>query len=252
LPFGFCFEGGIVKKLALLLGVVAAGSANAALLWDNGPVVETGITNSSGNGVSVTAFHEPFRLGYEIGSASGNAIADDFTLGTAATVTSIRMFAFQNWSTPGQNSFNFSNVTLELATGGANGTVVQSTTQAAVNGGFVGYRTLVDLEERTRPIYAVDITGLNWNLGAGTYWVRFSTGIGTANSDFPYATLIADTPTNGNGMFRLNNGQFGPDNFVTTQPEFAFQVNGNAVPEPGTMIALGAGIAAIAARRRRK
>jgi hypothetical protein len=94
---------------------------------------------------------------------------------------------------------------------------------------------------------------INVNLNPGLYWIGM-----TVNEDFSNGqAFILDNTTplllgNGtaNNSLAYNPGAgFGQ---VVTQNAFTAAYSLTAVPEPGTMIALGAGLAALAARRRRK
>lgn len=94
---------------------------------------------------------------------------------------------------------------------------------------------------------------VNINLAPGTYWLGMSVKDDFANGQ---AFIMDNTAPSVLGAGTANNsiaynpaGGFGA---VVTQNRFNAAYSLTAVPEPGTMIALGAGLAALAARRRRK
>jgi hypothetical protein len=90
--------------------------------------------------------------------------------------------------------------------------------------------------------------------GAGTYWVAVI-GVMPATSNINQIGVGNNLAILGGSNAHLINpaGGFGmPGNNQNTNMSAAYRVEATAVPEPGSMIALGLGAAALAARRRRK
>lgn len=245
-----------MRKLAIFALAAVATGANAALLYSNGAVIDA--TSPAGNPINAMPSGNT-TFGLAVSGDNGFRAADNFTVtGPMWIVNSIDLYAYQTQSTP--QGYTFTTVSFDIVSGDVNtGTVVASGSNInSVNGGFMGYRVLnttaSNANNTTRPIYRVSVTGLNFNLNPGSYWLRYS--INGTLSTGPFAVpVVPFTYTNGNAQ--IDNA--GTGTFVTARDalsqrawEIPFEMRGTAVPEPATMIALGAGIAAIAARRRRK
>ncbi len=91
--------------------------------------------------------------------------------------------------------------------------------------------------------YSVDLDlGTAWNLNAGTtYWV------GASGNGFEAAQVSLLSPGDGH-MAQFNGATY---SFSTGVGDQAFQLYGDVVPEPASMIALG-GLALVAIRRKKK
>jgi hypothetical protein len=186
------------------------------------------------------------------GTTTNNVMADDFTVGAGGfLMTSIRLFTYQTGATApsitGANWAVGSAATRTLNTGSA-------ITNGWWNPNGVGvYRvTSTSTTDSTRRIQFVDIDVPDTFLAAGTHFLSFQfigslasgpwapplpTSLGTHGFNALQSTLAAPTFT------PVANGTGGAD--------LAFVINGQAVPEPGTMIALGLGAAALIRRRRK-
>ncbi len=237
-----------MKKLTIFALAAIAGSSQAVLLFNNGNV----INGTNANGQPISSFAAPSSLyGFGCQQVSNSSAADNFVATNNWTVQGFTVFSFQAQSSG--NAFTFTNVQWSLVSGDVNtGTVVASGSAAPANQGFVGYRVAATAPlNTTRPIYALGVTGLNINLTNGTnYWLRWSLD-GTLSSG-PWAIPIPGRTT-GNGQQSIAGGSFNTfvDNGNGFNVELPMLIHG-IVPEPTTMLALSAGIAAIVARRRRK
>lgn len=245
-----------MKKLAIVMSVATlAGAANAAVLYNQQNLING--TNSSG---AASLWGLPQTTSAASISAGGNfAAADDFTVaGGGWIVNQLSFYSYQAQQNGVNHSFTFTSATWQIVSGGVNGTVVASGSNVAVtNGGFLGYRAPNTLPDSTdQPIYRVNVAVNNLNLADGTYWVRWSLR-GSLNSGpwQPY-NLPAPSTANGSGNAAWKTATASTFSTWTNGGlngyDWPFTVEGTAVPEPGTMIALAAGISALAARRRRK
>lgn len=100
--------------------------------------------------------------------------------------------------------------------------------------------------------FSIDLADLG-NPAIGSQ-IRISAMIGNADHNYMSNQVLGGLPAGTNNLGGDGSGNFtgnlGGINFNQFAGEQYFTVN--VVPEPGTMIALGAGLAALAARRRRK
>lgn len=236
-----------MKKLAIIAIAAVAAAANANV-YSNGPVSDG--VNASNQPISkLISPASIFGFGGQI--AANNWMADDFTVtGPGWKVTRLSFFAYQT----GATGFTFNAANVGIVTGGDPnaGTSMLSLSNAAVtNGGLAAYRVSSTTPDVTnRPMFRVDVA-TNVILNAGVHSLKWSLG-GTLASG-PWFAPVAPF-TAGNATQSLNGGAFTAalDAGLGLQAELPFEVEYTVVPEPATMIALGAGIAAVAARRRRK
>lgn len=235
-----------MKKLAILSLVAVAGISSAAI-YDNGPF----ITNPTGGagGAAISELIAPqSTYGIGVQQTAGNSGADDFTVtGAGWKVSKIRLYSYQTNAT----AYTITSADWSVTGSNVNGSALFSGT-GGTNGGFQAYRVLSTAPTNTaRPIYAVDIN-VNFVLNPGQHWLRFTLQGSLASG--PWYPLVTPRPGTANGQQAVNNGAFAPyiEAGSGESQDFPFQLTYEVVPEPATMIALGAGIAAVAARRRRK
>lgn len=236
-----------MKTLALAVLAGVAASANAAVLFNNGPVFDVpGTPNLS---VLQSPPNTTFGYGAQGGTVN-NAVADDFTVTASAgwNVTSLRFFMYQ---TGANSNFTFTNLSFDIVPNLAdprNFTSVNLT--GANNGGLVAYRvTQTTLGDRARAIFAIDVP-VNINLAQGTYWLRWN-ATGTLASG-PWQPPVVPQGTVGNAAQAIGAaGAFAPVNNGAGAPvELPFIINGTVIPAPSALALLGLG-GLVAGRRRR-
>ncbi|MDX2018213.1 MAG: PEP-CTERM sorting domain-containing protein [Planctomycetota bacterium] len=224
-------------KFVCIAVLAAAGSVASAQLWNNGAVV-------NGSGLSVLdSGAGTLGAGHQI--SAGNTVAENFTAGVDWTVTGFSFFAYQT----GATAFTFTSASWQIAN--SHGDALALTNSAVSNGGLVGYRvTETTLTSTLRPIFRVDVTGLNINLAAGSYVLRWSLA-GTAASG-PWAPPVPGSLGSGNARQSVANGPFIAltDSLTGTGMELPFLINGTAVPTPASLALLGLGGIAMGRRRR--
>lgn len=211
--------------IAILAGAVSA--ANAAVLWDNN-IIPNGV---NGRAISPPAF-------------PNIRVVDDVRVGGPGwIVDTLKMSIIEdaNWTHGGNIDVYIYN-DASGAPGGLN---------AALNGlGFNRVATGNSYFGRAEYRYEINMGG--HVMAPGTYWVgaRNANGGGAGTNYWMTSNGGPDGAGSSTGYFSLNGGS-------TWSPEgtgwhHAFVIEGNPVPEPATMLAIGAGLAALAARRRRK
>lgn len=175
------------------------------------------------------------------------AIADDFTVsGLPVEITKITWWgASENFIFPDLTNFSSWWIRIYNDAAGLPGGQVFSLnvpkaatnpTYTGVNGTWGGH------------IYRQDVGGLLVFLMPGTYWLHIGSVNINPNDD---AWAWSQSQNNYNNTFA-----FGPPGGAWTISQgggdLTFMIEGNVIPEPATLFAVGVGLAALAARRRRK
>lgn len=237
-----------MKKTLLAALLAMAGTANAAVIYSNGPVVDV-------SGKSVVAPGAGF-YGWSAQTTAGNRVADNFSVGLGETwnISSIGFFSYQT----GATGFTFQNATWSIVQGDVNtGAVLASGVTALTDGGRVGYRvTSGTLTDTQRPIYRAEADVTDFSLGTGEYWLRWSLTGSLASG--PFIPTTADFKV-GNAVQGINNGSFNPLTDANHGVELPFELygsiltsNSSNVPEPTGIALLGLGLVGLVVTRKRK
>lgn len=177
-----------------------------------------------------------------------NLAADDFTLAAASTITSIRFWTAQDdlTSYAGTTEFSF-----RSNNSGVPGAIVQS-------GSFVSTQTSTPDSTFGLTIFRHDGV-VNVSLGAGTYWLVLHNGPSSVQPSTSFYWAFSDSQQGNAQAFELPAGPWGG-----ISAELAFELNANpdspppppppdaAVPEPTSLLLVGAGVVVFAIRRFRR
>ncbi len=234
-----------MKRLVLLSIAAACGLANAAELYNNGPVV-------GADGLSVIGAGGT-TLGFGAQTSANNRVADDFMVsGGGWNVQSLDFFAYQT----NAGAFTFQQASWSVVSGAIDGAVVASGVTNLTDGGKMGYRVgATTLTNTARAIYKAQADVTDFSLSDGHYWLLWSL-TGSAVSG-PWQPPTSDA-REGNAMQSQAGAAFvglvDPGNTLTVELPFAINGMTAAVPEPSSYMLMLAGGLAMAGlvRRRRK
>lgn len=234
------------KLLLTSFAAVLAGSAFSQVLYNNGAV--TDVPGGGFGGADLSQLIAPNTIiGFGAQISANNAVADDFTVGGPGwRVTRICVYGYQTNAV----AYPFNAVNFQIAANHA--AAIAWTAGAANNGGSVGYRAVSTTPLVTsRQIWKIDIP-VNILLAPGAYVLRWQVGVAAGLSFMP---PVVPTNGGGNAAQSIAGGAFVSPLLDTGSQrgvEMPFVLKGEILPEPGSMLALGAGVAALLARRRRK
>ncbi|MCW5946138.1 MAG: PEP-CTERM sorting domain-containing protein [Fimbriimonadales bacterium] len=173
-------------------------------------------------------------------------MADNFSLGIESNVTKIVWWgSSENWQFPDLTNFSAWVLRIYNDSAGNVGSEVFNTTvaKASTNPTATGQQnSLGGNVYRQEAAVAV-------NLLAGNYWLSIGS-VNISPGDDAWVWSAAQNTYDDKFAAELGFGN-GYQTF-TGSGDLSFQIEGDPVPEPATMLALGVGLAALAARRRRK
>lgn len=241
-------------KGIVLLAVAALGPAAFAQLWNqsqlvNRPGAGTGaIAGADLSQLETTPVENIFGFGAQ--TTSNNVMADDFTVGAGGwNITGLTFYTYQTGATaPSITSVSYA------IDGDLTSTAVTAAASISVSFTNIYRVTSTDTAGSTRRIQRVDVNGLNINLAAGTYYLKWNFAGTLASGPWAPPLPTSNAVYGKNAQQSLAAAAFAPV-FVdgtTTGGDAAFMIHGQAVPEPATMSLLAVAAAGVAARRRKK
>lgn len=249
--------------------LVLASTVSAQVLYDNGPLA-TGTVHSAGTVAPAgTQWSELQRennlsnglisLSVVYNGATPFRLADDFTVGPEGwNVTGITVYGFQSGSS---TTSTLTSGVVRIWNGrpdSGTASVIAGdlTTNRLASATFTNiYRTGRQSGSTTRPIMAATLS-LNVALDPGTYWIEYGLTGSLSGAVFsPFVTVPNQwTVPGANSLFFGNNSIYNQviDTSSSAPLAVPFQVLGQPVPEPATVLALAGAFGAVVARRRRR
>ena len=218
--------------LAFMTGAVAAGASNIGVLYSNGPV----------NG---------YVTGWNISGA--NIVSDSFTLGAPSCTGAcfITGWSFGVWESPGDVLSSLDYSITSLPNGGtlyAGGTIGQP--EGALSDTFL-FNNNLGFE-----IHEITVSGLEINLGPGTYWLNLSKAETPAGDPvfWDQNSGVGCTGYDGIGGGCPSKAFSNGSTIPSEDPDIYGYSSAGTVPEPGTLLLFSSSIPilAIAWRRRRR
>jgi len=216
-----------MKKLLLLAMVASVGAANAVTLFDQ-------------SDYSTNAYFSDGVAGqfYNYRAAEG------FTLATDAEIKSIEWWGCsENYQFPDLTNFSDFVVTIFGSPLPSAPLWSQTFSKAATNPVDTGVLSVANSN-----IFHQTVDGLSINLSAGSYYLHVG-AVAISPGDDGWAW--SDTVSVYDDAHQQETG-FGSGAWSSATDDLAAKISGNPVPEPGTFLAIGVGVAALAAFRRRK
>lgn len=251
------------KSLVLLAVFAAASVASAQSLYNN--AVPAGLTQEglrTGTRPAGGSYSEVQPLntvaGFSVGNSAGTQfrLADDFAVtGPGWDVTGVSVFAYNT----GATTTTITTGVAEIRSGSVTGAVVGTLNYTSTAFTDI-YRIFNGSPGDTRRVQRVNFSYAGPSLAAGSYWLTYNLGNAANNLNpfNPSLTKVGARTTTGANAQQSNAGTWGalldtgnPAGEPDLPQDIPFYVDGTAVPEPGTMMALGAG-ALVLLRRRKK
>ncbi|MCF8359528.1 MAG: hypothetical protein K9H26_12260 [Prolixibacteraceae bacterium] len=209
--------------------------AAPAVIWDNGPLINSIGTGAGGADESVlqSVTLSMNTLGFGFQTSAGNIIADDFVLSDPADISSILVYGYQT-NSPTTSTINA--VYLEIYDGepGAGGNVVwgDMITNRMVSTAWTGIYRVSEIttgSSADRPIMEC-VCEVNTTLSAGTYWLAIQLDGSSSYSGpwCPPVTLTGQTTT-GNSVQYVGDWYPTEDSGTSTGQGVPFVIMGNSI-----------------------
>jgi hypothetical protein len=226
--------------LALCCCVLAPAAGAVSLMDQIGPdgSFQQGLSNNSTQISNFYASAPQFNI----------AVADDFTLAGSASVSSVEAALFASNSSVGFGQITGLRVNFFSAQPSGSNFLTGDVLSADIPIAAVTLTSPWTTSALTT-LASIDLSALNLVLSPGSYWLSvvainnsFATDMGILMSSF------AGTPGNDNAR-QVGSTLWGGGGDRGLNADAAFRVSGTPIPEPSTLMLVGAGVLLLARRR---
>lgn len=176
------------------------------------------------------------------------SLSQPFTISTPSIVTDLSNVGIWIDNDFDATSYTFASLTWTISTSADGGGIIDATDTVTSPESSTQLTPVDDYGESGNfDVYNMSFSVPDVSLAAGTYYLTFNNGTTNCNcsGNAPYA------------LYWDENGSTGGEAYFSGGPDFAsgwsFQVDGSSassVPEPGSMILLGAGLAALGVQKK--
>jgi len=202
---------GLIFSFVCAVMLYAGQFANAAVLYDNGPLVTHpagGAGGADASALQTSLGLSTYGVGHQL--VSGNRIADDFTVtgSNPWTINEIVFYAYQTGSTTATTITSVNYCIWDGVPGDPGSNVIfgDTITNKLTNSEWSGIYRVLDYELTTntnRPIMKNTVSA-GVKLQPGTYWLDWQTDGSLSSGPWSPLISILGQPTTGNGMQYLS------------------------------------------------